>query len=174
MNSLPKKIAAFIFLLIVAVPVCLSLKFIVEEILIQQEVDEKMNTEVLQSVRIPKADIIWIKAEKEILLDDKLFDVKFFTCDNDTVTLTGFFDDDETALVSAFKKYADANERENPLSELAFKFLFSAVYNSHPVIVFEMHWHAVSNQYHSFIEILPAAPSMSYVHPPQLTTSSFM
>lgn len=168
MNPLPKKIVAFVFLLVVAAPVCLSLKFMLQEILIQQEIEEKMKTGVLESVQIAKADIIWIKAGKEILIDDRLFDVKHFESDNDIVTLTGFFDDEETELVSAFKKYTDASNRENPFSETVFKYLFPAVYNVHPGIVCEIHWQSVSTQYHSFVEILPVAPGLPYVHPPRL------
>jgi hypothetical protein len=167
MHRLQHKLIALVFLLIVAVPVLLSVKFILEENLIQEEVEEKMNTAVLKSISIPKADIIWIKAGKEILLDDKLFDVKNFTVKKDTITLTGYFDDKETELLAKFKKYTETNDRDNPLSKLAFKFLFCPVYNNYAEIVYETSWHFISNKYHSFEEMLPAAPSRSFTHPPQ-------
>ncbi len=168
MQRLQHKLIAFVFLLIVAVPVFLSLQFILEKKLIQEEVDEKMKTAVLQTIRIPKADIIWIKAGKEILLDDKLFDVKHFESTNEMVTLTGFFDTEETELLSRFKKYTDTNNRDNPLSRSAFKFLFCPVYNSHAEIVYETSWQSISRQYYSFKEMLPAAPILSFTQPPQI------
>jgi hypothetical protein len=174
MPRLQYKITAFVFLLIIAVPVFLSVKFILEENLIQEEVEEKMNTVVLRSVSIAKADIIWIKAGKEILLDDKLFDVKNFAVKKDTIILTGYFDDKETELLAKFKKYTETNDRDNPLSKLAFKFLFCPVYNNYDEIVYETSWHFISNKYYSFDEMLPAAPSLSFTHPPKLLIPSFI
>lgn len=168
MHRLPNKLIAFIFLLIISVPVFLSVKFILEENMIWEEVEEKMNTAVLQSVSIAKADIIWVKAGKEILLDDKLFDVKHIEYSNGMAILTGFFDTEETELLTKFKKYTDDNSRDNPLNKLAFKFLFCPVYNSYAEIIYETHWQSVSHQYYSFDEMLPASPSLPFAHPPQL------
>jgi hypothetical protein len=174
MYRLQTKLIAFTFLLIVSVPVFLSVKFILKEILIEQEVEEKMKSEVLQTVRIAKTAINWVKPGKEILLDNKLFDVKYFESTNDIVTLTGFFDNEETELMSELNKYAEGNDKENPFSELAFKFQFSPLYNSHAEMSCATTWHCVSNQYHSFVSTLPVAPSSSFTHPPKLQASFFI
>jgi len=168
MYSLTKKIIAFVFLLVVSVPVCLSVKFILEQALIEEEADEKMHTAVLQKVSIAKADIVWIKPGKEILLDGKLFDIKFTVSGNDTVTFTGFFDTEETEVVEKFKKYTETNGRENPLSKMAFKFLFCPMYFSQLEIAYGSNWQQVKNQYYSFDEMLPPAPGYPFIHPPQL------
>jgi len=168
MYSLTKKIIAFVFLLTVSVPVCLSVKFILEQALIEEEADEKMNTVVLQKVSIAKADIVWIKAGKEILLDGKLFDIKYTESNNDIVTFTGFFDTEETEVVEKFKKYTEANDRKNPLSKMAFKFLFCPMYMSPVEVVYGSAWHNIKNQYYSFDEMLPPAPGYTFIHPPQL------
>ena len=157
-----------------SVPVFLSVKFILKEILIEQEVEKKMKTEVLQSVSIAKSGIIWIKPGKEILLDDKLFDVKYFESANDIIILTGFFDNEETELMSELKKYAEVNDKENPFSELAFKFQFSPLYHSHTEMSCFTNWHYISNQYHSFISTLPVTPCFSFTHPPKFQSSFFI
>jgi len=155
------------FLLIMAVPVFLSLKFIVEESLILLEVEEKLETETLLAVKVAKTDIIWIKPGKEILLGGQFFDVKHTESKNDTLILTGYFDIEETELLDGFKKYTD-NNHHNPLSKSVFKFLFSPFFNSPHEINYETGWLAVSNQYPLFDETLPASPCLSFIHPPQL------
>ena len=167
MHGVRKKIIAFTFLLIVAVPLFLSLKFIIEEHLIQQEVEEKMNTVTLQSITIAKADIIWIRAEKEVFFDDKIFDVKKFETKDGIVTLSGYFDTEETILLNEFQDYTEKNSEDNPLSKSAFKFLFSTEYNSHSLIIAERNWHLISHSYYSFDEQLPTPPGSNFIQPPK-------
>ncbi len=167
MHGVRKKFIAFTFLLIVAVPLFLSLKFIVEEHLIQQQVEEKMNALTLQSITITKADIIWIRAEKEVLVDDKIFDVNDYKIEDGLVTLTGYFDTEETALVNEFKDYTEKDNDDNPLTKSAFKFLFSTAYNSHSVIIAERNWHLISHSYNHFEEMLPTVAGSSFTQPPK-------
>lgn len=168
MYRLHKQIIAFLFLLIVAVPLFVSLKFILEESLIQQAVEEKMNTVELQSVTVSKADIVWIRAGKEILVGNKIFDVKDFKTKDGVVTLTGYFDTEETALLSAYKNYTEKNNQDNPLSKSAFKFLFSTDYYSHKEIIPERNWQLVSATWPVFDEKLPLFPDLSFTQPPKL------
>lgn len=167
MLQLKNKIIAFTLLLIIAVPVFLSLNFLLKENIIQQEADEKMETVVLKSVRIPAADLIWVRKGKEALIDGRLFDIKSFKTENGLVTLLGYYDDKETKLLDEYKNIAD-NSTNNPLSKLVFKFLFLAVYNSCYTITYTAGWHAVSNRYYSFDDMLPAAPALAFIQPPRL------
>ncbi|MGB4842990.1 MAG: hypothetical protein WBP16_00850 [Ferruginibacter sp.] len=168
MLQLRNKIIAFAFLLIVAVPVFLSLKFILEQSLIQQEVEEKMEKEALISVSIPAAELVWVKKGKEILLDGKFFDVKSMTAENGQITLIGYFDEKETELVEKYKNTTDKNSSNNPLSQLALKFLLTPVFNSHSETAYEAGWKTVSTLYYSFDTILPESPSLALIQPPQL------
>jgi hypothetical protein len=167
MLQLKNKIIAFVLLLIVAIPVFLSLEFLLKENIIQQEADAKMETIVLKSVRIPAAKLIWLRKGKEVLIDGKLFDIKSFKTENGLVTLLGFYDDKETKLLDEYKNITD-NNTNNPLSELAFKFLFSTVYNSSFEMAYTANWHAVLNRYYSFDDMLPAAPTLAFIQPPRL------
>lgn len=174
MYLLSTKITAFFFLLIVSVPVLLSLNFILKEMRIQHEVEEKLKTEVLQTIQVAKAEITWIRAGKEVLLNGRLFDVKHISSDNNMVTLTGFFDTEETKLFSDLKNYTEGGSKENPGSDFTFKFQFPPFYSSHFEMNFDTNWRCISKQYHSFISILPTAPSLSVIHPPRVKSSYFI
>jgi hypothetical protein len=167
MGPLQRKIVACMFLLMMAVPVFLSLKFILEESLILLEVDEKMETETLHSISIAKADVIWIRAGKEVLVNDEFFDVKRTELRNDSLILTGYFDTEETELLGSFKKYTERNNN-GPFGKSLFKFLFSPFFHSRDEIIHETGWLSVSNQYPLFSETLPASPCLPFIHPPQV------
>lgn len=169
MHRFRAKIIAFTFILIMSVPVLLSLTFVLRQIVIQQEVEKKMKSGVLQTISISKAGINWVKPGKEILLDNRLFDVKHFESGNEMVTLTGFFDDEETELITDLKKYADSTHQKSPLGETVFKFHFPTLYNSYADIHCITSWQFISNQYHSFSSRLPLAPSLNFTRPPKLS-----
>ena len=156
------------FLAIMAAPVFLSVKFIIEQTLIEQEVEEKMNSVVLQSITISNADITWVKAGKEILVAGKYFDVKSYEINNGVATLTGYFDNEETGLLTELKKHTENNGKDNILSKYAFKYLFPIVYNSFIQMLFDRNQFRVSNIYYSFCEMLPTSPSLAFIQPPKI------
>lgn len=168
MPQLRNKITAFVFLLIVALPVFLSLQFILEQKLIQEEVEEKMEKAALISVSIPVTELVWVKRGKEVLLNGRLFDIKSFNIENNQITLTGCFDDKETELVEQHKNTTEKNSGSNTLSQLALKFLLSPVSDAYAEMTFAAYWQSVSNHYYSFTSMLPETPGRALIQPPQL------
>lgn len=169
MGLLQRKMIAFIFLLIVAVPLLSSLKFILEESLIMLEVEEKMHTEKLVTISIPKKDVVWIKAGKEIMIQGELFDIKKMESDIDAFYFTGYFDTEETELFSLFKKYTEKATENDASGKSVIKFLFPPVFNACQEVLCEINWEAVSNQYAQFDESLPVSPCRSLLQPPRLS-----
>ena len=58
---------------------------------------------MLVTISMSKEDIHWVKKGKEILVKDRLFDIKSFRTDGNTCFITGLFDDDETALIKTIE-----------------------------------------------------------------------
>lgn len=168
MNRLHKQIIALLFLLIAAVPLFFSMKFIVQEGLLHQAVEKKMKSVELQTITIAKKDIVWIKAGKEILLDDKFFDVKQFHIKDEMVTLTGYFDTEEDELVSSYKKQTEKNNRNNPFNNSVVKFLFSTDYTSYKELLLEKHWQLVSAAWPVFEEKLLQHTKQPLIQPPNI------
>ena len=168
MSQAGKKIIAFMFLMITAMPVFLSVKFIVEEKLLQEKAEEKLESGVLQSVNVSNAELSWIKEGKEVLIEGKLFDVKSFSTANGMVSLVGFFDMEETELEEQFKNTVQNKDSDSPFSQLVIKFLISPTYISQTEIKYEASWSSVSKEYYSFDEMIPASLSYSLAQPPRV------
>ena len=60
---------------------------------------EKLEQEMLLSVTVAEDQIKWVKPGKEAWVNGRLFDVKTQSCGEGLCTITGFYDDEETALV---------------------------------------------------------------------------
>lgn len=61
---------------------------------------EKMEERLLHSVTLENSKIVWVKAEKEIVIEGRMFDVKRYETKNNKTVFTGLYDEEETALSS--------------------------------------------------------------------------
>jgi len=162
-----KIIAAFVLLLIVATPLFFSFSVLVKQQIAQSQRNDKFSKEILQTITVSTTEIYWVNPEKEILFKGRLFDVKSYTKNGSSISLTGFFDHKEDKLVQQIVKLAlQKNKAGNPLSEPAIRFLFFSVYAIQYEIISGLNWRYISQKYHQYDEMIPAEPSSLPSHPP--------
>jgi len=163
-----KKITASGFLLLLAIPIFFSVGALIKQRFIQHTREERLEKESLQTIKIQRHNICWVKKDKEILIEGKLFDVKSFKPAGNYFLVTGFFDHQEAKLVQQIKDLAQQkNESGSPFSKLSLKFLFSPVYTGHAEILCERNWFIISRHYCTFSERIPVAPGHLIIHPPR-------
>ena len=87
---------------------------------------EKLERQMLHTVTVSKADVVWVKYKKEIRIHDKMFDIESFAIKNDQYIFTGLYDEEETALNNYLEKNTEQkNEREHQLLSSLFQLLQS-------------------------------------------------
>lgn len=75
---------------------------------------EKMEKQLLHTIALKNENIVWVKANKEIVVDGKMFDVKFYTTTNGVTTFTGLYDEEETRLNAVVnKEMGGKSEKQN-------------------------------------------------------------
>ena len=85
---------------------------------------ESLVRQSLLDIVVPENEIIWIKKNKEILLQGKMFDIKTIILHNDGYHIEGLFDEQETELVELWhKEHSSGNEKGN-MPWIAFTHLF--------------------------------------------------
>ena len=167
MCRLKKIITAYVLLLILAIPLFFSVLVLVKQQIAQSQRNEKFSKEILQTITVSTSAIYWVKPEKEILFNGKLFDVKSYTKNGNSLSLTGFFDHKEDKLVQQIVKLAlQKNQSGSPFSQPAIKFLFFPAFAIQHEINAELNWKYISQPYHQYDEVIPTAPCSSPVHPP--------
>ena len=167
MYRLKKIITAFVLLLILAIPLFFSVLVLVKQQIAQSQRNEKFSKEILQTITVSTSAIYWVKPGKEILFNGKLFDVKSYTKNCNSLSLTGFFDHKEDKLVQQIVKLAlQKNQSGSPFSQPAIKFLFFPAYAIQHEINAELNWKYISQPYHQYDEVIPTPPCSSPVHPP--------
>ena len=85
---------------------------------------EKLENEFLHTITVPKENVTWVKYNKEIIVEDKLFDVNSFSEKDGLYFFIGLFDAEETALNDFLEKDTD-DKNENELLGQLFQCLQS-------------------------------------------------
>lgn len=117
MKPLLKKITAFFLLLVGAMPFLFTVFFLYKQQIIRHEMKEKLEEELLHTISVPKDEVVWVKYSQEIIIEDKMFDIKSFSEKNGVYFFIGLFDAEETALNDLLERKTD-DKNENDLSQL--------------------------------------------------------
>ncbi|HMI77820.1 MAG TPA: hypothetical protein VK484_03460, partial [Ferruginibacter sp.] len=78
MSQARKHITALGLLLLLAAPLYYSVSTLVKQKVLHHQRNKKFEKEVLQTITVSAENIFWVKPEKEILFQGKLFDVKSY------------------------------------------------------------------------------------------------
>jgi hypothetical protein len=113
------KITAFLFLAIAGCPLFYSAHFLYQQHHIRHEMKEKLEAQYLLTITLNKKDVHWFKKNKEIKIDDHLFDVKEWHAEGDNIILKGLYDKQEDALHAQLDKL-QRNNSDNKSSTATF------------------------------------------------------
>ena len=101
-------------MLLLAAPLVFSTVTLIRERLHFHKMQENLERASLQTLHIPKSDIVWIKPGKELRINGKLFDVKKHVVHEGWLTVTGLFDEVEERIRESLSQDPEA---KHPLSE---------------------------------------------------------
>lgn len=116
------KFNGIILLAIVSLPYLLLFAFFIQQRSIQLSKREALRNEPVITLSINASDVRWFKKNKELIINDRLFDVKDFSTQNGKLVARGFFDGDETALLAKLRQVSKNKEQLSSLTFLSFLF----------------------------------------------------
>ena len=104
------------FLCLVAMPLLFSVYTIIEQKIIEHRMEEKLEQENLQVITIDASSVIWLKKDKELLVNGEPFDVKIITSSGNNLILSGLYDLREKELKKQFLLRSKKSELLAPWS----------------------------------------------------------
>lgn len=109
-----RKITALVLVIITMIPLASCLMLSMRQQTIRHRMKEKLESEITHTVIIPEKDLQWVEQNKELLLNGKMFDIKFLIRQNNgNVILTGLFDTDETNLLKELRSQQEKDQSKN-------------------------------------------------------------
>lgn len=165
MGAQTRKITAAFLLVLVLAPISFMFVFQVRQQAIQRRMKEKLEDQLLQVIVLNEDNIHWFKPGKEIVLQDRFFDVKHIEhLPDGNARLTGLYDEEETVLVERLKQTQD-EESDNSTQQLVSFFLQIQVLPGDeteaklfPAIILNLH--------HCFDDSNLASPFRGIITPP--------
>ena len=137
--TLRRKIATSILLILAMAPVFYAISFQFNQARIRHQMREALERSALHEIKIEKDQLHWARFEKELVIDDKLFDVKGLTYHQDgSATAKGLFDDQETTLVQQLNKQQQENNSQGSKLIAQFFQIWMAVPGDHGNLGLEM------------------------------------
>jgi hypothetical protein len=168
MLTVRKQPAAFVLLLLVALPLILSVGLFIKQKVLRYQREQRFVTELSQTVIVSVENISWIEEGKEILIDGNLFDVKSVKKAGKNLLLTGFFDNKEESIVKHIKDTEQQkNDSGSPLHQLSIKFLFLANYKEFTAFSIQNNWHFITAQFPVYAEAISNMAYPAIAPPPK-------
>lgn len=113
-------------------PLLFSFYFIIHQKVIRYRMEEKLEKSFLQTIRIKKEDLVWVKKGKEIRIGNHLFDIKSIKENNGVCEIKGLYDDDEDLLQEQLDESQRNTDQQSQKSLLSFFFqLYTASENTY-------------------------------------------
>jgi hypothetical protein len=113
---------AWLLLLSSSLPFVFPATLMVQRAFVVHEMKEKLEREELHEVRISKSSIRWVKAGKECMINNRMFDVKDQTASGDSVVLRGLYDDKEKEIIARMESVSTPlhqdQERSNTIYQI--------------------------------------------------------
>lgn len=108
---------AFFLVLVLLCPVLAISSLSIAKKIVQHRMVEKLEHANIQTVIVKKSSFVWVKMNKEILVNGRMFDVKSYSFHDDLIVFKGLFDEDEKSIINSLNKLAHKN-KEGSLQSL--------------------------------------------------------
>lgn len=125
MTGAKKNMTALMLLLLVALPLLVSVGYILQKQYVRHQMKEHLEKVSLQTLLLQPNQLHWAKPGKELWVNNQLFDVKEMQLTAKGYLIQGLFDTQETAIN---QKAAQQSESQSNDSQLAMQWLLLSLY----------------------------------------------
>jgi len=161
-----KKILAFTAMVIIVAPVFVFLSFFIKQKIIQHTMIEKLENASLKCIALSHGEFKWVKENKEIEVNGKLFDVKYFSVRDGKIYFIGLYDNEEDEVKKKINDFAKNNDTNKIPQQALIKFLFYPAINTNEQFVFYSPDSFIKNEYCFFQEEEVFRHSQKFSPPP--------
>ena len=164
MSRYKQIVVALVLLLITSIPCLLFVYYQSAQWYAQQQMEEKLEKAHLQTLSIPVSEVKWFRENKEIIVGQKLFDVKSVINRDGIASFTGLYDDQETNIKTQLENL-ELEEDENAKNESAINLISILLFKGED---YNSSWllNQLSTQYIDFSKDHLISPVISTPAPP--------
>ena len=148
MKQIFKYLSIVTMLSIIAIPFLVAIGFVVKQQIIAHKMFEKLEQSAEKTYQYTIQEISWIKEGKELMIQGKMFDVKRFKIKENSIEITGLFDEEEDALQQRFLLLLQPKKNTpTPLQTLIIISIFSPLFLELNTIEIPVNYTVVKNNF---------------------------
>ena len=155
-------------MIIILCPVVIFYTLSIYQKVVQHLMEEKMEQAFLQTIVVKNGTFVWTKNGKEILVNGKMFDVKFYSNTGDEVIFKGLYDEEEKKII----KELDALEHSKKGSSLPTVDLLKIILMPSAVEISEDYikkmFNSTTQEFFSYSELAVHQTSSIFIPPPNV------
>lgn len=158
-------------MIILLAPGAISLFLQLKISFVKMEAEERLENNLLQTIRIPVTEIQWTKKGEEMMVDNRKFDVKEYHQNKKEIVAAGIFDDEETRLDSEVNSLWQHQKSKHDILLLQyFHILGTACFQNSN---YELISASIQKSYPSIIAPFPKSILIKIPSPPPQANSVF-
>lgn len=127
-------IISFVLIVVLSLPFAAQLFMQVRISAIRNTMKQKLAKEQLTRLTIPVSALKWVKQGKEIIIGNRLFDIKTICTENDTAVVTGLYDEAEKKLTDQLSAQHKKSDSLNSMMQQLFTSSYDHSFTEQPVL----------------------------------------
>lgn len=125
--------------------------------------EKKLEKSFLQTIRLKKEDLVWVKKGKEIRVGNHLFDIKSIKENNGVCEIKGLYDEAEDLL---HEQLNESQRNSDQQSQKSLLHLFFQLYTASENVYNEMIDPPALSEYSNYFSFYLPFPSSELLTPP--------
>lgn len=163
-----KKILATTALVVIAAPIFLFTLLFVKQKIVQHAVTEKLESASLRCISLTSGAFKWVKENKEIEINGRLFDVKHYTQKDGKMYFTGLYDYEEDLIKKQIADLCRNENKNNSPCEHLLQFLFNPAIANNQEYIFLTIISVNENVYSLYKDVVYFTAQQILIPPPKV------
>ena len=102
----------------------MTVQFLISSKIAEHKIFEQLEKGIYKTYSFSRQQVQWIKKDKELLVDGKMFDVKHFSENGELIEMTGLFDNEENSLQEKYLSLVTGKQTTSPRQLMLLKIFF--------------------------------------------------
>ena len=146
-------IGASILMIVILCPILIYTTLSCHKHLVKWQMEERLEHAALKTICLKKDAFTWVKINKEIVFDGKLFDVKSYVTNDETIIFRGLYDDDEKEIIHKIDKLVHNKKNSSSHTFTLFKIILIPLTTNERTVVAAYNFKKVKAYYFTYDEI---------------------
>ena len=161
-----RHIAASILMIVILCPLLIYTTLSFHKHLVKWQMEERLEHAALKTISLKKDAFTWVKINKEIVVNGRLFDVKSYVNKDENIIFKGLYDDEEKEIIHGINSLVHNKKNSSSHTFTLFKIMLIPLIINERTHVTAYNSKKVKAYYYTYNEVAISQYNSIYLPPP--------